>query len=188
MPLVCSAFYVEKRKTAYIFDFFGKRTVSFTIWDNCVILNNKLGLQYFEGNYTMYRRDTKEWLKHLDFIVLDLIVLIASLALGYMLRHGESITKAGPVYNDFALFIVAWDLVVIFFTETFRHISNGDTTRNWMRLFISVKMRLATAASWSFNCRVRKNSCKSWIGKYTSSEMERPPTLTYPASFFKRVP
>ena len=60
--------------------------------------------------------------------------------------------------------------------------------RNWIRLLISVKIRLAMATSCSSNCKVRKNSCKSWIGKSTNSEMERPPTLTYPASFFRRVP
>ena len=36
----------------------------------------------------MYRRDTKGWLKHLDFMVLDLIVLQISFVLAYVLWHG----------------------------------------------------------------------------------------------------
>ena len=31
----------------------------------------------------MYRRDTKSWLKHLDFMILDLIVLQISFVLAY---------------------------------------------------------------------------------------------------------
>lgn len=70
----------------------------------------------------MYRRDTKEWLKHLDFMVLDLIILQISLALSYILRHGWSNPYAVPVYSSMAVFLFMWDMVVIFFTEPFRNI------------------------------------------------------------------
>ena len=36
----------------------------------------------------MYERSAEGWAKHLDFILLDMICLEISLALGYMLRHG----------------------------------------------------------------------------------------------------
>ena len=70
----------------------------------------------------MYRRDTKEWLKHLDFMVLDLVILQISLALSYILRHGWSNPYENPLYGNMAVFLLMWDLVVIFFTEPFRNI------------------------------------------------------------------
>ena len=36
----------------------------------------------------MYRRNAQGWLKHIDFIALDVIVLQVSYILGYMIRHG----------------------------------------------------------------------------------------------------
>ena len=70
----------------------------------------------------MYRRDTKEWLKHLDFIVLDLLIVPLSLLLAYILRHGFTMAYAKQIYFDVAAFLVLWDLILIFFTEPFRNI------------------------------------------------------------------
>ena len=36
----------------------------------------------------MYRRKNKGWLKHLDFIILDLLCLQVCFALAYFSRHG----------------------------------------------------------------------------------------------------
>ena len=70
----------------------------------------------------MYRRDTKGWLKHLDFMILDLIVLQISLVLGYVLRHGWMNIYQIPLYAGMSVFLLLCDLIVIFFTEPFRNI------------------------------------------------------------------
>ena len=70
----------------------------------------------------MYRRDTKGWLKHIDFMVLDLVVLLLSLMLAYVLRHGFVALYNMKPYYYMAAFLVMWDLVIIFFTEPFRNI------------------------------------------------------------------
>ena len=36
----------------------------------------------------MYRERAKGWLKHVDFIVLDIVCLQVSFVLAYMTRHG----------------------------------------------------------------------------------------------------
>ena len=48
--------------------------------------------------------------------------------------------------------------------------------------------RFAIKASCSSSSRRSKNSFNSLIGKFTSSEIERPPTFTYSASGFNRLP
>ena len=70
----------------------------------------------------MYRRDAKGWLKHLDFIVLDLLTLQISFMLSYVLRHGMQNPYAIPVYANMSMFLTLCDLVIIFFTEPFRNI------------------------------------------------------------------
>lgn len=70
----------------------------------------------------MYRRDTKGWLKHFDFMVLDLVILQVSFVLSYMLRHGIANPYALPVYSGMGAFLLLGDLIIIFFTEPFRNI------------------------------------------------------------------
>lgn len=70
----------------------------------------------------MYRRDEKGWLKHLDFIVLDLLTLQLSFVLSYILRHGMDNPYAVPLYANMGMFLSLCDLVIIFFTEPFRNI------------------------------------------------------------------
>lgn len=70
----------------------------------------------------MYRRDSKSWLKHLDFMVLDLIILQISFILSYMLRHGLGNPYYVPVYANMGFFLIFSDLLIIFFIEPFRNI------------------------------------------------------------------
>ena len=70
----------------------------------------------------MYRRDSKGWLKHLDFMILDLIVLQISCVAAYILRHGWVNPYQFPIYVSMNAFLLMCDLVVIFFTEPFRNI------------------------------------------------------------------
>ena len=70
----------------------------------------------------MYRRDSKSWLKHFDFMVLDLIVLQFSFLLAYILWHGWVNPYQFPIYVSMNAFLLLCDLVIIFFTEPFRNI------------------------------------------------------------------
>ena len=79
-------------------------------------------LQIQRGKNIMYRRDSKGWLKHFDFMVLDLIVLQLSFLLAYILWHGWVNPYQYPVYVSMNAFLLLCDLVIIFFTEPFRNI------------------------------------------------------------------
>jgi len=70
----------------------------------------------------MYRRDAKGWLKHLDFMILDLIVLQISFVLAFVLWHGWINPYRYPIYVSMNAFLLMCDLVIIFFTEPFRNI------------------------------------------------------------------
>jgi len=70
----------------------------------------------------MYRRDSKGWLKHLDFMILDLLVLQIAFVLSYTLHHDWKNPFEEPLYANMSLFLVLCDLIIIFFTEPFRNI------------------------------------------------------------------
>lgn len=70
----------------------------------------------------MYRKSVKGWLKHFDFIILDLISLQVAFVLAYMIRHGISWPYSQPLYQDMALFLVAADIGVLFFFETLKNV------------------------------------------------------------------
>ena len=74
------------------------------------------------GNDIMYRRDSKGWLKHFDFMVLDLMVLQIAFVLSYVLWHGWVNPYQYPIYVSMNAFLLMCDLVIIFFTEPFRNI------------------------------------------------------------------
>ena len=62
----------------------------------------------------MYKRHQTGWLKHLDFILLDLLCLSVSYLWAYLLRHG-SLTSlfASKVYVNTGLMLLVFDLMVI---------------------------------------------------------------------------
>ena len=60
----------------------------------------------------MYRKKTSSWLKHWDFILLDLILLELSYLLAQWLRHGTVYYREAPLYRNVFFAIAAIDLVV----------------------------------------------------------------------------
>ena len=60
----------------------------------------------------MYQRNGQGWTKHLDFLILDELVLQLSLILAFYVRQGQS-AYAVPIYRNLAAFFVLADLVII---------------------------------------------------------------------------
>ena len=60
----------------------------------------------------MYRKKTSSWLKHWDFILLDLILLELSYLLAHWLYHGTAYYREAPLYRNVFFAIAVIDLVV----------------------------------------------------------------------------
>lgn len=66
----------------------------------------------------MYRKDSEGWLKHADFIALDMICLQLAFILAYAFR-GYGFNVYGDIlYRNMAIFLGFADLVVIFTSGT----------------------------------------------------------------------
>lgn len=70
----------------------------------------------------MYRKKTSSWLKHWDFILLDLILLELSYLLAHWLHHGTAYYREAPLYRNVFFAIAAIDLVVGLMMESYKGI------------------------------------------------------------------
>mgnify|MGYP002644414879 CR=1 FL=1 len=79
----------------------------------------------------MYQKSSHSWLKHCDFILLDMLAFQIAFVLSYIIRHGIGNPYSAPVYCDMGLFIIFIDIVVTFFFETY----NGVLKRGYWQEF-----------------------------------------------------
>ena len=70
----------------------------------------------------MYKREKKSWLKHLDFTILDIVCLEASLVIAYLLRFGWYMPYAREPYERLAVIVVLIDICVVFFFQPYNGI------------------------------------------------------------------
>ena len=70
----------------------------------------------------MYRKDTENWLKHADFIVLDMLCLQIAYVLAFVIRgYGLDLYEV-IIYRNMAIFLELADLVVIFACGTMKSV------------------------------------------------------------------
>lgn len=74
----------------------------------------------------MYRKKSKGWLKHADFIVIDLLSLLLSLLAACLFRHGGNMSAAPFIYCTMAIYLIIADLVVMLFFETMKDVLKRD--------------------------------------------------------------
>ena len=87
----------------------------------------------------MYKKGAKGWLKHWDFILLDMVCLQASFILSYLIRHGMSNPYGALTYRNMAICIELIDIAVIFFYESYKNVLKRGMYREFV---VSIKHSL----------------------------------------------
>ena len=70
----------------------------------------------------MYRKNSNGWLKHWDFIILDLVALQLAYISSYVLRMGTSNLYHNGLYLNIGIIIILIDICTAFFTEPYHGI------------------------------------------------------------------
>ena len=70
----------------------------------------------------MYRKNPKGWLKHWDFILLELILFQVSFFIAYIIRHGIDSIFQSEGYRVTALIIFFVDIFTLFFFDSFKDV------------------------------------------------------------------
>lgn len=82
----------------------------------------------------MYKKASSGWLKHYDFIILDLLCLQLAFICAYILRLGWKNPYGNELYFNMAIYLMLADIMVIFFDETF----SGVLKRGYYKELLAV--------------------------------------------------
>lgn len=70
----------------------------------------------------MYKKNSSGWLKHFDFIFLDLLCVQLAFYISYVLRQGDWNPYVVPLYRNMAIFVELADIIVIFVFESYKNV------------------------------------------------------------------
>lgn len=70
----------------------------------------------------MYRKNSNGWVKHIDFIILDLLCVQLAFYISYVLRQGDWNPYLNPLYRNMAVFVELADLLIIFIFEFYKNV------------------------------------------------------------------
>lgn len=73
------------------------------------------------GKY-MYKKSVQGWLKHLDFMILDVVCLWISFTFAFGIRHGTFDIFTNSLYRYMILSMALMDIVVIFFFDSLKNV------------------------------------------------------------------
>lgn len=94
----------------------------------------------------MYKRKTNSWLKHADFLVLDLICLLISFAVAYVIRHGLVNPFATPLYRSAVIAWMILDSIILFGMMTLKNVLKRGYLRE---LYVTVKQGIVLTLAFS---------------------------------------
>ena len=70
----------------------------------------------------MYQKSFQSWVKHLDFIMIDLLCLHLSFLAGYFIRNGLESPYLVPTYRNMAIVFTLIQIVVAIFFGTMKNL------------------------------------------------------------------
>ncbi len=70
----------------------------------------------------MYSGKKNRWMKHLDFMLIDIVSICVALFLAYGFRHGFHSVYARDEYRNIGLVMIALDLGLVFFRDSYKDV------------------------------------------------------------------
>ncbi len=97
----------------------------------------------------MYKRSAQGWSKHLDFIILDEIMLMISFLLAMIIRHG-SITLDREIYRNLMFVLALADIAAIIFFNLMHDVMKRSYAREFSATFRLALVVLLIATGFMF--------------------------------------
>lgn len=101
-------------------------------------------------NPGMNMNKTRSWLKHLDFILLDVFCLHMAFALAYMTRHGFSSPYANPIYYNLGLVYTLVDVLVLVMNQTMKNVLKRGRYKEFAQTIKHVTLVAAAVLLYMF--------------------------------------
>ena len=103
-------------------------------------------MNYVTKETSMHVRSKYSWMKHLDFIIIDAILLNISLILAYVIRTGNFKTFPFSEYRAIAIIVTILHLCIVLFSSTYSDI----LYRGYFTEFKKVALHTLKLVAFSF--------------------------------------
>jgi FlaA1/EpsC-like NDP-sugar epimerase len=70
----------------------------------------------------MYKKNVQGWMKHFDFMLLDILCLHLAFLLAYVIRYGWTLPNENPDYYNLALVLTLVDIVVLVLNDSMKNV------------------------------------------------------------------
>ena len=91
----------------------------------------------------MYKKSSTGWLKHLDFMILDVICLQLAFIFGYWFRHHSINPYGSTIYRNEAIVFALIQIMIMFFDDSFKNVMKrgylveiGKTVKNMIYIIV----------------------------------------------------
>lgn len=115
----------------------------------------------------MYRRDSQEWMKHIDFILLDIIWLNIAFVIAFYIRHGFRNPYGDDVYFSMLLFLSLADLLLSVFTSNYKNVLKRGLYNEFRATLCQVCLLMLCATFYLFTIKSGAQVSRTVIGLMT---------------------
>lgn len=98
----------------------------------------------------MYQTDKRNWWKHWDFILLDIICLQIAYIIAFMLRHGWNFPYTFEAYKDMGIILALVELCTGFFMESYKDIIRRGYFEEAKKVVIHISIVLGLVITYLF--------------------------------------
>ena len=102
----------------------------------------------------MYKRSSQGWLKHWDFILLDVLALLASYLIAYFVRHGTGFNYHLTYYKTLGVILLVSDLLVSVLFNTMHNVLKRSVTAEFLQTFRQAGLVLAIVILYMFSVQL----------------------------------
>lgn len=98
----------------------------------------------------MYKRESGSWLKHGDFIILDILCIQIALLVAYVFRNGFEFPWKNDTYQQMAFILTIMDIVVVFFMQSYKGILRRGYFREFKETLLHVSATITGFILFNF--------------------------------------
>ena len=102
----------------------------------------------------MYKLSARGWIKHLDFIIIDIVALQVSYLLAYIIRQQDMLLYVSDFYRNMAIFLALWDLITAILFNTMHNVLKRNYGKELSATIKHVLIVFAGASVFMFSLQL----------------------------------
>ena len=107
-----------------------------------------------KAGFSMYQKKTQGWVKHLDFILLDILCLHIAFILAYVSRHGLALPYGTPLYLNMSVVYTMIDMMVLIANSTMKNVLKRGFYIEMLHTVKHVTLVVLTASVYLFSVQL----------------------------------